>query len=269
MSHNLLQKSQAILEFLVERPFRAQLVTYLSENFSLNGDPCAVGVIQLARDGSLHCIAAKGFVGYDPRAAKVYDINSDRPTSQAIREQKLRIIAPEELKAFTRLLPKSDRECWVSGVAMPLGPQFMYFFFLPEDVSIIDDYYDFISIVASLLNQFELALAEGLPYRKGRWFEVEKAELTSRESEIEKLIVQGLTNAQIAMELGYSESLIRQETVSIYRKLGVSGRKELRVREEGSKGSKNGLIQAAIAISSIELLTPIISAFQQGLRVIS
>lgn len=37
----------------------------------------------------------------------------------------------------------------------------------------------------------------------------------------------GRANFEIAIELGFSESLIRQETVQIYRKLGVSGRKEI------------------------------------------
>ena len=37
----------------------------------------------------------------------------------------------------------------------------------------------------------------------------------------------GFNNAQIGLELGYSESLIRQETVAIYRKLQVTGRKAM------------------------------------------
>ena len=37
----------------------------------------------------------------------------------------------------------------------------------------------------------------------------------------------GFTNAQIAAEIGYSESLVRQETIQIFRILGVSGRKEI------------------------------------------
>lgn len=41
------------------------------------------------------------------------------------------------------------------------------------------------------------------------------------------MIKEQKTNAAIASELGYSESLIRQETIIIYRKLGVSGRKDL------------------------------------------
>jgi DNA-binding NarL/FixJ family response regulator len=41
------------------------------------------------------------------------------------------------------------------------------------------------------------------------------------------MLSKGATNSEIALEIGYSESLIRQETIEIYRTLGVSGRKEL------------------------------------------
>lgn len=50
--------------------------------------------------------------------------------------------------------------------------------------------------------------------------------LTERQNLILKLISEGRTNAAIADVLGYSESLIRQETIKIYAKLGCSGRNE-------------------------------------------
>ncbi len=50
--------------------------------------------------------------------------------------------------------------------------------------------------------------------------------LTERQNLILKLISEGRTNAAIADVLGYSESLIRQETIRIYAKLGCSGRNE-------------------------------------------
>ena len=51
-------------------------------------------------------------------------------------------------------------------------------------------------------------------------------ELTERQMLILKLITEGRTNAAIADLLGYSESLIRQETIKIYAKLHCSGRNE-------------------------------------------
>lgn len=52
------------------------------------------------------------------------------------------------------------------------------------------------------------------------------AKLTERQEVILKLISEGRTNGDIADVLGYSESLIRQETIRIYAHLGCSGRAE-------------------------------------------
>lgn len=51
--------------------------------------------------------------------------------------------------------------------------------------------------------------------------------LTERQELILELMQSGKTNPVIARLLGYSESLIRQETISIYRKLGIKGRRDL------------------------------------------
>jgi DNA-binding CsgD family transcriptional regulator len=51
--------------------------------------------------------------------------------------------------------------------------------------------------------------------------------LSPRQNKIIEHLRQGRTNAEIASQLGYSESLIRQETVKIYRTLNITGRKEL------------------------------------------
>ena len=52
------------------------------------------------------------------------------------------------------------------------------------------------------------------------------AALTTRERDVLRLIAQGETNPRIAELLSYSVSTIRTDTMSIYRKLEVSGRPE-------------------------------------------
>ena len=53
--------------------------------------------------------------------------------------------------------------------------------------------------------------------------------LTDRQLVIAGLLERRFNNAQIGLEIGYSESLIRQETVAIYRKLQVTGRKAMQI----------------------------------------
>jgi DNA-binding CsgD family transcriptional regulator len=52
------------------------------------------------------------------------------------------------------------------------------------------------------------------------------ARLTKREIQVLRLIVQGMTNVEIARTLAFSPSTIRNDTTSIYAKLGVKGRPE-------------------------------------------
>ena len=54
--------------------------------------------------------------------------------------------------------------------------------------------------------------------------------LTSRQWAIHEAMLRGLPNGAIAKELSYSESLIRQETMRIYSKLGIRGRKDLPIQ---------------------------------------
>jgi DNA-binding NarL/FixJ family response regulator len=65
-----------------------------------------------------------------------------------------------------------------------------------------------------------------------------KGELTQRQLLIKKLMENGYTNIAIANEIGYSESLVKQETMAIFSILNISGRKEL------LNSSKNHEIEA-------------------------
>jgi DNA-binding CsgD family transcriptional regulator len=49
--------------------------------------------------------------------------------------------------------------------------------------------------------------------------------LTNRQHKIVAMMAENKTNNQIASELGYSQSTIRQDTIKIYEMLGVAGRK--------------------------------------------
>ena len=59
--------------------------------------------------------------------------------------------------------------------------------------------------------------------------------LTDRQLHILSLISQKLTNGEIAEQMGYSESTIRQETMRIFDKLQVQGRHEARTYFEANK----------------------------------
>ena len=51
-------------------------------------------------------------------------------------------------------------------------------------------------------------------------------QLTARQLQILRLMADDMTNSQIAMRIGYSESTVRQETMAIYKFLGIHERHE-------------------------------------------
>lgn len=61
----------------------------------------------------------------------------------------------------------------------------------------------------------------------------EKYELTVREEEIARLILQGLSNPQIAEETFISENTVKKHLTSIYKKTGTKSRYDLIVKLEG------------------------------------
>lgn len=52
------------------------------------------------------------------------------------------------------------------------------------------------------------------------------ASLSERQTSVLELMAQGMTNAQIAKRIGFSESTVRQESMVLYRFFGVGGRQE-------------------------------------------
>ena len=64
--------------------------------------------------------------------------------------------------------------------------------------------------------------------REEMWQEnrISRSSLSRRQTAILLLLRERLTNQEIAQELGFSESTIRQETIRIYQLLGVSNRRE-------------------------------------------
>ena len=65
---------------------------------------------------------------------------------------------------------------------------------------------------------------------------LESEKLSPRQLLIHKMMVTGKTNRQIASELSYSVSLIRQETMRIYSKLKIDGRKEIKRNQSANLG---------------------------------
>ena len=79
---------------------------------------------------------------------------------------------------------------------------------------------------AAVIAEAVRAVARG----EARWFVVPPedalAELTDRETEVLRALARGLSNAEIADELGISEHTVRNHLTNVYDKLGLSSSRE-------------------------------------------
>ena len=235
VTQSLFQRAQGLIELLAQDPLRAHVMTYLSRELGSTGEAIAVAFLQLSRDGTLHVVSHEGFAHFDPGKISHLDIDSDRAASETLRGGRLRIFTLKQRRSQPSDLPRELRNHWSSSVAIPIGLQSLYFLNFREDVTSIPEFEGFIHLIGSLLTSFEVQLSEKSGGKRNFWFDEKTRLLSNREERVLALIREGKTNAQIAFELGYSESLIRQETVSIYRKLGVNGRKDLKTEESQPK----------------------------------
>jgi DNA-binding CsgD family transcriptional regulator len=126
-----------------------------------------------------------------------------------------------------------ESSIWRSTVLVPLVPSYFLSLSVQVELARNETTKDYFNAVFAIFNLF-LRSNRSLPgseiqvsQRTSR--RIETSELTERQSMILKMIQSGDTNQIIAERMGYSESLIRQETISIYRKLGISGRRDLTI----------------------------------------
>ena len=96
-----------------------------------------------------------------------------------------------------------------------------------KDVTRIEGINQYLKCLQSVLGFFEINQANSHLSRRFRDPTKNQEQLSVRQEKILALIRQNKTNSQIANAIGFSESLVKQETMIIYRKLGVEGRNEL------------------------------------------
>ncbi len=137
------------------------------------------------------------------------------------------------LRSFEGHIGLKENSIWQSTVLMPLVPSFILALSVKVKLDQDKTTTDYFNAIFSIFNLF-LRSNKSLPESEKEIgsrvrHRSESTELTERQNLILKMIQSGDTNQIIAERMGYSESLIRQETISIYRKLGISGRRDLTI----------------------------------------
>lgn len=187
---------------------------------------------ELTETGVVCVLGGFGWNAIEYSAFTDLPIQAKFPITDAIRTNEVIVLKHDaafevEYPLMTEI--KTSVE-WISGVAIPVYPIGGMALYSSKEIELTQSMKVFFVAIGSLLGLYASRLPTSLvevAINAKQKIDLPQIPLSDRQLVIAGLLEQGFNNAQIAEEIGYSESLIRQETVAIYRKLQVTGRKAM------------------------------------------
>ena len=212
-----------ITQVLAGKPTLEQLCQFLSINHCPSGEVSRVYFAKISKEKTLTIEAAQGFEPENCYVGKEFPIEMGRPSGKAIIENKIIIEknTPEYYVKYPAIRNQPIPYPWSSQISIPISNQYFmqcgrYADMAEGDELFYQNLQSLMQIYFSKIGKVSLEIGDlfGKP-------------LTARQEEILKMIRAGETNDEIAEKIGYSASLVKQETMLIYSKLGISGRRDL------------------------------------------
>lgn len=230
MFQRYLERIEKISDFLAKVPHPDQAIEFLSLHISPIDEVAVAfrGIVD--PDGAIRCVNIKGFSKNEIITKTKLKLSDNRPISVSARTQKLIWARFETVsEEFPDFYHFDRRTPWESQIALPVGLTRVYSFSFPSDHSNNEGMNSYIESVASMLKVYESALDFKNAIGPRNFIEESEVQpLSERQNRILELLKLGKTNKEIAEAIDYSESLVRHETMIIYKKLRVEGRHELR-----------------------------------------
>ncbi len=195
--------------------------------------PKALLIAQITGDGFLDPIAGFGFERLTIASWGRFPLSMHIPITDAVRNDRCIVIEGTEdfLDGYPILRQIENLSLdWEAVMAWPMLP-FGVGFAMLDRVPTLDEQFEHYLRLTGAVIALHLLRNESNPeipeYQSVTAKKSVPTSLSNRQKVILEMLSKGATNSEIAIEIGYSESLVRQETIEIYRILGVSGRKEL------------------------------------------
>lgn len=228
------KKISQFSDFLVQSPGSyTEIAQFLVMDLLVNEGALSVYMGELQPSG---VISPLGIFGWSPEEAESFfefQFNLNIPICDSIRQNKMVIVTNGAAfyEQYPLMLTLNISQPWITGICLPIRPIGGIVILFAGAVELTDSKQIFLTAICSLLglyaNQISNPPSQFWGGKEVGIIKLASDALTDRQIVIAELIEQGFSNAQIGSKLGYSESLIRQETVTIYRKLGVNGRKTM------------------------------------------
>lgn len=218
-----LHKLLLISQLLATKPTLDQLTQFLSLNHCPSGEVSRVYFARINKNKNLVIEAEQGFEPENCYVGKEFPIEMGRPSGRSILENKILFEEnnPEYYIKYPAIRNQPIPYPWSSQVSIPINSQYFmqcgrYAEMVEGDELFYQNLQSLMQIYFSKIGKVSLEIGDlfGKP-------------LTARQNVILELMQQGRTNEEIAEKIGYSASLVKQETMLIFSKLGVSGRRDL------------------------------------------
>jgi DNA-binding CsgD family transcriptional regulator len=183
---------------------------------------------RLGDDAHLSLAAGYG-LSFD-HLGDTFSIWDQNPVSTAVRERSFEFVSATSNSRPMIVVPLVRDSTPIGAATLILDAQ--------VDSNPIDE--NLFPVLEKLSGYWLTSQTQMRTFSSGKASGSDGSNLTSRQLKILALMADGLVNAEIAVQLLVSESTVRQETVRIYRDLGVANR-----AEASRKGRLLGLIKSA------------------------
>ena len=206
---------------------------YIALNSCMSGKPCRFYLSRLNSDFTLYHLASFGYSEEFIARNKQFSLLTTPLLNTAIQSESVVIRVRDEqyFGEFSKLESSEGDQEWRTTVFLPLTPNYAATLTMQVEMEDNEDSRKYFYMLRSIINLYLQMLSEIDPIRQSTLNRPKESligkKLTERQELILQLIKDGLTNNAIATKMGYSESLIRQETMAIYQKLGIDGRRTL------------------------------------------
>jgi DNA-binding CsgD family transcriptional regulator len=229
-------QSQKILAFsdFLARPPRSynEIAQFLVMN-TFNAEGClTIYIGELIETGVVCPLGGFGWEATEYGSLADLPIQGKFPITDAIRTNEVIVLKQDQYFKTTYPLMTQLKTSvkWTSGVAIPVYPVGGMAFYSSQEIELTESMKVFFVAIGSLLGLYASRLPKALvevALNAKQKIDLPSVPLSDRQLVIAGLLERGFNNSQIGLEIGYSESLIRQETVAIYRKLKVTGRQAM------------------------------------------
>lgn len=227
------QKILAFSDFLAREPKSYnEIAQYLVMNTFSEEKFMCIYIGELIETGVVCSLAGFGWSAEETARFIDIPIQTKSPLTDSIRANEVLIShkGPEFFTEYPLMETFAYQGAWKSGIVIPVYPIGGMAFYSSIDLELTEPMEVFYIAIGSLLglyaSRLPVALVE-VAIKAKESIDLPQVPLSNRQLVIAGMLERGFNNAQIGLEMGYSESLIRQETVAIYQKLQVTGRKAM------------------------------------------